>query len=72
MYKRKNYDKETEPRMLTIDQACAYTGRGRTSCREWCNEIGATRHYGAKMVRYDKSVIDAALDGMTETKEGII
>lgn len=50
-----------DTRMLSIDQAMAYTGRGRNSCRTWCDEIGATRHYG-RAVRYDKKVIDAALD----------
>lgn len=54
-----------ETRMLTIEQAVKYTGRGRNACRDWCNAIGATRHYG-RMVRYDKKVIDAELDRQQE------
>lgn len=57
-----------DTRMLTVEQAMAYTGRGRNTCRDWCNEIGATRHYG-RMVRYDKKIIDAALDADAAQEE---
>lgn len=61
---RSIYDENVTPRMLTIEQACTYTGRGRTSCRAWCDSIGATRHFSRKLVRYDKDVIDRVLDEM--------
>ena len=51
----------SEARMLTIEQACAYTGFGKASCRKWCDEIGATCKFG-KIVRFDKTVIDRVLD----------
>ena len=53
----------SEARMLTIDQACQYTGMGRTSCKTWCKSIGAFRKFGS-MARYDKTVIDKALDAL--------
>lgn len=52
-------------RLLTIEEACGYLGRGRNTARLWLDEIGATRHFGAKTIRFDKRVIDAALDQMT-------
>ena len=54
---------EIMPRLFTIDQACSYTGRGRTAFRLWAEEIGAVRHFG-KAVRFDRLVIDQALDAM--------
>lgn len=53
----------SEARMFTIDQACAYTGMGKSYCRNWCEEIGAVRRFG-KMVRYDRIVIDRVFDQM--------
>ncbi len=52
-----------ETRMLTIRQACAYTGLGQTTLRSWCKEIGATRKIG-RTLRFDKVVIDQELDTM--------
>ena len=49
-------------RMLTLRQAAQYTGTGLNTCRAWCDEIGATRKFSDKCVRFDKTVIDAALD----------
>lgn len=69
MNKRKIHDDTVTPRMLTIEQACTYTNRGRTSCREWCDSIGATRRFSRKLVRYDREVIDKALDDMPEATE---
>ena len=51
----------TDVRLLTPDQAQAYVGMGRTMCRKWCDEIGATRRFGSN-IRFDKVVIDKALD----------
>ena len=53
-----------ETRMLHADQAQRYTGMGRTAFRKWADEIGATRKFGGS-VRFDKVVIDKALDAMT-------
>ena len=50
-----------DTRLLTPDQAQMYTGMGRTMCRKWCEEIGAVRKFGGS-VRFDKVVIDKALD----------
>ena len=57
-----------DARMLTSEQAQVYTGMGRTICRKWCDEIGATRKFGA-MVRFDKTVIDKAMDQLTTQGE---
>lgn len=51
-------------RLLTPDQAQEYTGMGRTAFRKWADSIGATRKFGSS-VRFDKTVIDRALDQMT-------
>ena len=56
-----------EPRMLTTAQCCAYTGRGITSMKEWCREIGAVRKFGT-MIRFDRKVIDAALDALEQAE----
>lgn len=51
------------PRLFTVDQACTYVGRGKTMFKAWAKEIGAERRFG-KTVRYDRLVIDQALDAM--------
>ena len=61
---RKRQTQGFDVRMFTIEEAAAYSGRGRTAFRAWADQIGATRRFG-KSVRYDKRVIDAALDAMT-------
>ena len=58
----------SDARMLTSEQAQVYTGMGRTICRKWCDEIGATRKFGA-MVRFDKIVIDKAMDKLATEGE---
>ena len=65
---RKREQADIEVRMLTIDEGATYTGRGRTVFRRWADQIGATRRFG-RSVRYDKRIIDAALDAMTEETE---
>ena len=54
---------EIKPRMLTVEQACKYTGRGQTSFKKWADEIGAVRRFG-RSVRFDRLIIDQALDAM--------
>lgn len=56
---------EIAPRMLTQKQAEIYTGMGRTVLNSFASDIGARRKIGKKVL-YDKRVIDAALDSMTE------
>ena len=36
----------SDVRLLTAEQAQNYVGMGRTCCRQWCDEIGATRKFG--------------------------
>ena len=55
----------TNTRLLNRQQAAQYTGMGVNACRAWCDRIGATRILSERVVRFDKRVIDAALDGMT-------
>lgn len=52
-------------RMLTEVEGFEYCGQGRTAFRKWAAEIGARRKFGAS-VRYDKKVLDAALDAMEQ------
>ena len=54
-----------EARMFTAQQGAAYTGMGRTSFMKWAKEIGARRTFGPRMTRYDRTVIDAALDALS-------
>ena len=61
--RKREIHEELLPRMLTTQQACAYTGRGQNTARKWLDEIGATRHFG-KSVRFDRVVIDKALDSL--------
>ena len=65
---RKREQADIEVRMMTINEGATYTGRGRTAFRRWADQIGATRRFG-RSVRYDKRIIDAALDAMTEETE---
>jgi predicted DNA-binding transcriptional regulator AlpA len=53
-----------QARLLTLQQACIYTGMGRDKCREWCKKNRAFLKIGT-LARYDKSAIDATLDAMT-------
>ena len=57
----------TGNRMMIERDAAEYVGMGRTSFRAWAKEIGAKRNFG-KSVRYDRKVIDSALDAMTDTE----
>lgn len=53
-------------RMLTIEQACQYLNRGRTRTRQFCDKVGATVRMGERCVRYDRTIIDKALDEMEQ------
>ena len=54
-----------EIRLFNIDQAAMYAGLGKTAFREWADQIGAVRRFG-RTVRYDRRVIDRALDAMQD------
>ena len=58
---------ETEQRILREREATEYCGMGRTSFRQWAAKIGAVRKFG-RSVRYDRKVIDEALDGMNQNE----
>ena len=69
MFKRNTTTNEcAEIRMFDVEQGSAYTGRGKTAFKAWANQIGATRRFG-RSVRYDRRVIDAALDAMSADTE---
>ncbi|MDD5939731.1 MAG: DUF6462 family protein [Lachnospiraceae bacterium] len=59
--------RDDSARMLTVQQGAAYTGMGRTSFMEWAKKIGARRTFGPKMTRYDRKIIDAALDSLGQS-----
>lgn len=56
------YDK----RLLNVKEAAAYLGMGRQRARKWCEEIGAMRRIGQKSIRYDRVIIDQALDSVKD------
>ena len=61
MYARKKDLNVTSKRMLSWDEAQAYTGLGRASCRSYCESIGAIRKYGRRVL-FDRYIIDANLN----------
>ena len=56
-----NYDK----RLLSIDEASEYIGKGCKFTRAFCDEIKATRRMGNRVL-FDKKVIDARLDELED------
>lgn len=56
---------EVEIRLFNIEQGSTYAGMGKTAFREWADQIGAIRRFG-RTVRYDRRVIDRALDAMQD------
>lgn len=54
-----------DKRLLDIKEVCTYIGQGQTRARQYMDEIGATRKFGARTL-FDKVVIDKALDSMIE------
>lgn len=54
-------------RMLSVQEACFYTGMGQATCRKWLDEIGAIIRVGRRIYA-DKVAIDAAIDGKTISK----
>ena len=51
----------SEKRMLNMKEVCIYTGIGKSRARQYMEEIGATKHFGRRVL-FDKNIIDAALN----------
>lgn len=68
MHKRNNETQVSDKRMLDVFEGAGYTGMGINSFRKWSESIGAVRRFG-RSVRYDRRVIDVALDNMGDMKE---
>lgn len=65
MRQRENIEFINGKRMLDIKEVCIYIGQGQTRARQYMDEIGATRKFGARTL-FDRVVIDKALDSMIE------
>lgn len=52
-------------RMLSRREGAAYCGIGTTRFTEWARSVGAERKFGSRVL-FDKVVLDAALDALTE------
>lgn len=48
-------------RLLSLSEAQMYCGLGRNNTRKWCEEIGAVRRIGSRVL-YDRNTIDAAIN----------
>ena len=53
-------------RLMTIEQTCQYINRGRTRTRQFCDEMHATVKLGERCIRFDRTVIDAYIDGLAQ------
>lgn len=70
MRARKRFNNMQFGRLLSGEQVRAYLSMGRDKAIRFAKECGACRKVG-RMVRYDREVIDAWLDTMSEEqKEG--
>lgn len=63
MQKRKKDMLLSDKRLFDVHEGAEYAGLGIHTFRQWCEKIGAVRRFG-RSVRYDRLVIDAALDNM--------
>ncbi len=66
MSKRKELSKVNidGKRLLNVDEVKFFTGLGRDAARRFCDQIGATRKFGSRVL-FDKELIAAALDKMS-------
>lgn len=62
MRSRTNYGFE-EVRLMSRQEAERYCGLGVVTVRAWCDEIGATRQIGRRVL-FDRVAIDKAIDAM--------
>ena len=67
MYKLRTAE-DINPRLFTGEQGSKYVCKGLTSFKKWAEEIGAVSRFG-RSVRYDRLVIDQALDAMGDGKQ---
>lgn len=58
-----SFENISSKRLLTMKEACFYTGMGRTKCRSFADQIGAVRKFGSRVL-IDRIVIDKALNDM--------
>lgn len=49
-------------RLMSLSEAQMYCGLGRNTTRKWCEEIGAVRRIGSRVL-YDRNTIDAVING---------
>lgn len=54
-----------EARLLSLEDLCTYLGLGRAKAVQFGKKHGANRSFGRRVV-YDRKIIDAALDNLTE------
>lgn len=62
---KRNKGPITETRWFDLEQACTYTGLGKSTFRTWAKQIGAEIKIG-RIARFDKLIIDKAMDEATE------
>lgn len=55
-------------RLLSAEEVAIYTGLGRNTARKFCEEIGAVKRFGRRVL-FDKKIIDQVLDQMTDAPE---
>lgn len=48
-------------RLMSLTETQLYCGLGRNTTRKWCEEIGAVRRIGSRVL-YDRVVIDNAIN----------
>lgn len=65
MNTRTRTNEYTGKRLLDAKEVCAYISMGKGSCRAFCEQIGAVRKIGGRVL-FDRVVIDKALDQMGE------
>lgn len=55
-------------RLLSLSEAQLYCGLGKTTTRKWCEEIGAVRRIGSRVL-FDRAVIDDAINASSDVAE---
>lgn len=66
MNSRKRTIHDKQGRLLDVNQLCGYLNMGKNRAVRFAEECGAKRKFG-KSARYDRTVIDAALNRMIQT-----
>lgn len=55
-------------RLLSLSEAQLYCGLGKNTTRKWCEEIGAVRRIGSRVL-FDRAVIDDAINASSDVAE---